>query len=101
MKKNTIDQLRNTAQLLKAIAHPMRLKIIHILLDKNISVGELAAECKIPHNIACHHLLLLSTRGILERQRHGTKAYYQVVEPVYWGIIECLSNPPSFSAVAK
>jgi len=85
------NDLEIISELLKAIAHPLRLKIIHILLNKPFSVGELAGACEIPSPVISGHLRKLNMRGILKKKRHGRQVYYRVDGSVYNNMMKRLS----------
>ena len=80
--------LRQTAEYLRSIAHPIRLRMIQMILRRAYSVGELAAACEIPSHIASGHLRLMQQSGVLARRRDGRRIYYQAVEPSLPGIIK-------------
>ena len=88
---NDMANLEITSEYLKVLAHPLRLKIIHILLNNHFSVGELAGACEISSQVISTHLRKLNDRGILKKHRNGQKVFYQVVEPVYQNIINSLA----------
>ncbi|MBU0483352.1 MAG: metalloregulator ArsR/SmtB family transcription factor [Proteobacteria bacterium] len=87
-----IDQvsLEMAAECLRTIAHPCRLQLISILLQRPCSVGELAKYCSIPSHMASEHLRLLKDRGLLTNMREGRKIFYSVTEPALVNIIECV-----------
>ena len=90
MDKISTKSLQKTSDSLKVMAHPVRLKMIRLLSDKAVSVGELANVCKISSPLVSSHLRLLSDRGVVKKQRRGRKIFYQVTRPVYGRIIDCL-----------
>lgn len=87
------NELDIVAEHLKAIAHPLRLKIIHILQGNPVSVGELAGACEIPIQVISGHLRKLNARGILKKKRHGRQVYYRVDGSVYHRMVNHLSAP--------
>ncbi len=84
--------LEMAAECLRTIAHPCRLRIIHILLQEECSVGELAEFCGIPSHMASEHLRLLKDRGLLGSHREGRKIYYNVAEPALVSIMACVGK---------
>ncbi len=52
----TVDDFVQAAECLKALAHPVRLRMVQLLLHGRYSVGELAEDCSVPQNVASEHL---------------------------------------------
>ena len=66
-----IEQLERAANMLKAIAHPMRIAILSHLEDgKRMSVTEIH-EVKIEQSTTSHHLGILKDKGVLASKREG------------------------------
>lgn len=86
-----IEVLGKAAECLKTLAHPHRLRMIQILLLKPSTVGDLAAACQIPSNVASEHLRLLKDRGFLRNERQGRNVYYQIAEPGLANIMQCVA----------
>ena len=80
------------AECLKAMAHPVRLRIVQLLLHGRYTVGELAEDCEIPDNVASEHLRLLQRCGFLDSERDGRKVYYQVAEPHLKQLMACIEG---------
>ncbi len=62
--------------------HPVRLRIVQLLLHGRYTVGELAEDCCIPDNVASEHLRLMQRCGFFISEREGRKVFYQVAEPL-------------------
>lgn len=78
MKKN-IDKLEDTAELLKVMAHPIRLRIVKNLIDNGpANVGSMQEKFHIPQPTVSFHLGKLRRAGILIANRNGTEIYYKV-----------------------
>lgn len=67
-----------TAEILKAIAHPTRLKILCALNSRELSVQVLVAETGTTQSNISQHLGLLKERGILAARRDANRIYYRV-----------------------
>ena len=77
--KKKIDKLENTAELLKVMAHPIRLKILENLIDNGpANVGSMQEKFHIPQPTVSSHLGKLRRAGILISNRNGTEIYYKV-----------------------
>ena len=86
------EGLARAAECLKALAHPVRLRFVQLLLHGRYTVGELAQDCGIPDNVASEHLRLMQRCGFCGSQREGRFVYYHVVEPHLEDIIGCVQE---------
>jgi len=66
------------AQLLKALAHPRRLEIIHLLRDKELCVSDIYEMLDLPQANISQHLMILRDAGVLKTQREGKQIIYQL-----------------------
>ncbi|MBS7780051.1 MAG: metalloregulator ArsR/SmtB family transcription factor [Comamonas sp.] len=66
----------SAAELFKAMAAPMRLKIISALCNGEKNVSELRAEITTTQPNMSQHLNTLYQAGILGRRREGVSIYY-------------------------
>ncbi len=80
------------AECLKTLAHPVRLRIVQLLLHGRYTVGELAEDCRIPDNVASEHLRLMQRCGFFTSEREGRKVFYQVAEPHLQNIMDCVES---------
>ncbi len=80
------------AECLKTLAHPVRLRIVQLLLHGRYTVGELAEDCDIPDNVASEHLRLMQRCGLFTSEREGRKVFYQVAEPHLADIMNCIES---------
>lgn len=68
-----------TAEILKVIAHPIRLCIINGLLNKGSCNVSYMQNCLgAPQSTISQHLQKLRMAGIIEGKRNGLEIYYQV-----------------------
>lgn len=87
-----LDALGEAAECLKTLAHPVRLRIVQLLLAGRYSVGQIAEDCQIPENVASEHLRLMQRCGLLASERDGRRVYYSVAEPTLEKIIACIER---------
>ncbi len=80
------------AECLKTLAHPVRLRIVQLLLHGRYTVGELAEDCGVPDNVASEHLRLMQRCGFFTSEREGRKVYYEVAEPHLKNIMSCVES---------
>jgi DNA-binding transcriptional ArsR family regulator len=80
------------AECLRILAHPVRLRIVQLLLHGRYTVGELAEDCEVPDNVASEHLRLMQRCGFFTSEREGRKVFYQVAEPHLQDIMNCVEG---------
>jgi ArsR family transcriptional regulator, zinc-responsive transcriptional repressor len=88
----SVQSFTEAAECLKTLAHPVRLRIVQLLLHGRYTVGELAADCEIPDNVGSEHLRLLQRCGFLTSEREGRKVYYTVAEPHLEQLMACIEG---------
>ncbi len=63
---------------LKALGEPRRVEILRLLRGGPRAVGEIAAEIAVTQQAASQHLGVLSSAGLVEARREGTKRLYAI-----------------------
>jgi DNA-binding transcriptional ArsR family regulator/YHS domain-containing protein len=63
---------------LKALAHPKRLEIIHLLRDRSLSVSEIQEMLDLPQANLSQHLQVLRENKIVKNNKKGKNIFYQV-----------------------
>ena len=74
-----IDSIQAT--LLRALASPHRLRIVHLLGAGPLEVTELAREMSMSQAATSQHLAALRSVGIVEAQRDGRSVRYRLADP--------------------
>jgi DNA-binding transcriptional ArsR family regulator len=69
------------AEVLKTLANPRRLEIIHRLAQGPCEVSRLAAEMGIAQPNLSQHLALMRTAGVVEGDRVGREVRYRLTDP--------------------
>ena len=69
------------ADVLKTLASPRRLEIIHRLAEGPCEVGRLADELGISQPNASQHLAVMRAAGIVEAERSGREVVYRLADP--------------------
>ena len=80
------------AECLKTLAHPVRLRMVQLLLHGRYTVGELAEDCDVPSNVASEHLRLMQRCGFFTSEREGRRVYYEVAESHLQNIMDCVED---------
>lgn len=66
------------AALLKAIAHPKRLEMIHLLREQPLSVKAIQKMMGIPQANVSQHLQILRSNGVVKTIRDGKWVLYEI-----------------------
>jgi ArsR family transcriptional regulator, zinc-responsive transcriptional repressor len=88
----SLETLQGTAECLRAMAHPIRLRIAEILMQGEFQVHEIAEMCQLPTNQTSEHLRLLKGMGLLDSLRRGRSVYYRIANERLPALIECIRN---------
>ena len=81
------------SELLKAIAHPVRLKIVTGLIsDNECNVNVMVKKLGIPQSTVSQHLGILRTRGIIKPRKDGLKTCYCVCDEKIKKIVKIMKG---------
>lgn len=69
------------AEVLKVLASPRRLEILHRLAAGSMEVGRLATEIGASQPNVSQHLAVLRTAGLVESERDGREVRYRLADP--------------------
>ena len=85
------ERLDTAANMLKAIAHPMRIAILkHLGGGKKLTVSEIHELLNIEQSTTSHHLGILKDKGVLCSRREGKNTFYYLKYDILSQIIDCL-----------
>ena len=78
-KMTSFQILDKSAEILKVMAHPIRLGIIEILiLEGQLSVTEIYQKLDIEQSVISYHLKNMRLVNLVVSDRKGTKIFYKV-----------------------
>ncbi len=86
------EDFQAAAECLRTLAHPVRLRMVQLILHQELTVGELAEACDIPSHMASEHLRMMQHCGLLTRRQDGRRIYYQAAEPTLERIMDCIES---------
>ncbi len=91
--KYNINKLEHMSDILKAVAHPLRISIIDLLLQKDeMPVKEIHELLKIQQPEASRQLTILKNAGIVTCKKDGTTRYYYLPDKSISQILNCIEN---------
>jgi len=75
MKDEQIDVI---SKLLKSMSHPIRLKILCLLQDREMSVGDIREQVKTTNANVSQHLNILRSQGIIDFRKDANFIYNRI-----------------------
>lgn len=78
MENEHIDTL---SKLLKSMSHPIRLKILCLLRDQEMSVGDIRDQVKTTNANVSQHLNILRNQGVIDCRKDANFIYNRVTDP--------------------
>jgi DNA-binding transcriptional ArsR family regulator len=87
------EKLERAANMLKAIAHPIRISIVGCLEDgKKRTVSEIHNQLGIEQAAASHHLGILKDKGVLASKREGKNTFYFLKHENLKTVLNCING---------
>ena len=84
-------RVEKAAYVLKAVAHPLRIKIIQMLNEHHeLNVSTIYKKLNAEQSLISHHLINMRDKGILDIRRSGKNIFYFLVDDAVSEIIECI-----------
>jgi len=72
------EDIQMAAYAIKAIAHPLRLKILCVLGDQEISVQDIVEQVGTSQSNISQHLAILRDKGVLATRKDANRVYYRI-----------------------
>jgi ArsR family transcriptional regulator len=72
------EDIERASRSLKAMSHPLRLKILCTLGDREVSVQEIVDAVGTSQSNISQHLAILRDKGILASRKDANRVYYRV-----------------------
>lgn len=80
----------NVAEVLKAVAHPVRLQILELLEHKEMCVGDIVDALGGKQAITSQQLTMMKDKGVLGCRREGTKVFYRIENKNVIKLLHCV-----------
>ena len=78
------------AEVLKAIAHPIRLQIVELLQAKEMCVGDIAEALGGKQAVNSQQLNMIKAKGVLSCRRDGARVYYRIENRNVINLLRCI-----------
>ncbi|MEB9974714.1 metalloregulator ArsR/SmtB family transcription factor [Bacillus cereus] len=73
------NELERVAEVLRVLAHPVRLQMVHQLIKKtSLNVSELQRYLAMPQSTVSQHLGKLKSHKVVAYERKGLEVFYRV-----------------------
>ncbi len=95
VKGFSVEKIEKVAEVLKAIAHPVRLQIMDALKEKPfMSVSEIQQAITIPteQSLLSHHLIKMKDKGVLVCEKRGMHVIYSLADRHLLSIFDCMER---------
>lgn len=74
----TNDQIEQSSRAMKAMSHPLRLKIISVLGDQEVSVQDIVQQVGTSQSNISQHLAIMRDKGVLRTRKDANRVFYRV-----------------------
>ena len=87
------EQLQYSVELMRALAHPLRLKILEFI-DQNerINVNKIYNTLKLEQSITSQHLRILRLAGVVNSKKEGKYIFYDINYNVLYKAERAVNN---------
>jgi len=86
------EDIDRASRSLKAMSHPLRLKILCTLGDQEVSVQEIVERVGTSQSNISQHLAILRDKGILSSRKDANRVFYKVVDARTLQLISMMRN---------
>jgi len=87
MNKDVAEQV---TEVLKALAHPVRLQIVELLDAGEMCVGDIVKALGVKQAITSQQLNMMRDKGVLNCRRDGAKVYYRIENKNVIKLLSCI-----------
>jgi len=75
------EYIREASAAMQAMAHPLRLKILCLVGNQELSVLEIVDAVGTSQSNVSQHLAVLRDTGVLKARKEANKVYYRINDP--------------------
>ena len=80
----------HVAEVLKAIAHPIRVQIVELLQAEEMCVGDIAEAMGGKQAVTSQQLNMMKAKGVLSCRRDGARVYYRIENRNVIKLLDCI-----------
>ena len=86
------NEIEKSAEILKALANPARLRLVNILVGGERTVSELCEISGLKQSLVSQQLKNLRLNDIVERRKEISRVYYRLKEKNVVSMLNCLGR---------
>ncbi|TAJ76893.1 MAG: ArsR family transcriptional regulator [Gallionellaceae bacterium] len=75
------EDIMQASLAMKAIAHPLRLKILCVLAGSELSVQDIVDNVGTSQSNISQHLAILRDKGVLSTRKDANRVFYRIGDP--------------------
>ncbi len=83
---------QHVTQILKAMAHPVRLQIVDLLQNREMCVKDITAAVEGKQSITSQQLNMMKDKGLLSCRRKGANVLYRIENENVVRLLDCVND---------
>ncbi len=72
------EHIEQASRAMKAMSHPLRLKILCVLADQEVNVQDIVERVGTTQSNISQHLALMREKGVLRTRKDANRVFYRV-----------------------
>lgn len=95
MKPNVRERNRRyelQAQIISALAHPIRVAIVDLLKDGEVCVCDIASRIGAERSNTSRHLAVMLSAGVVKTRKEGLQVFYSLRTPCVMNFLNCATR---------
>ena len=89
---NVAEKCESVAGVLRSLSHPVRLKILSRLVERERSVNELTEMCATSQSAMSQFLKRMKSDGMVAARREGQHIFYRIADPKLHKLMRAMSD---------
>lgn len=86
------EDIMQASLAMKAIAHPLRLKILCVLAADELSVQDIVDNVGTSQSNISQHLAILRDKGVLATRKDANRVFYRIGDPRTLKLVEMMRD---------
>jgi len=78
--KAILRKCEDVSRVMKSLSHPVRLKVLCCLMEREQGVNDLAEFCEVSQSGMSQFLKRMKAEGVLDSRREGNFVYYGIAD---------------------
>jgi ArsR family transcriptional regulator len=87
-----VELFEKKAEILKSMAHPLRLAVVDFLKDGPQCVCDIAEHVGSERSNVSRHLSVMTNAGVLDHRKEGLKVIYRLKTPCVVDFLDCVNR---------